>query len=177
MSDLCAALDSCKGSHCSQRHNGSMLSQTSALEIPWWPHCFTAMSRSCPLIQVYALHAGGAGAAPVQHRCTPHLLSEAAAALCAQCIESQGRCRLPGCLAAVVLAGHAIPRTCPPSEITPPRQVSLTLAKPVCAGYGYFRPNIRLFDPGWKGPQMKGPEDESVPAMDNGNDPAGLIRR
>ena len=47
----------------------------------------------------------------------------------------------------------------------------------VCAGYGYFRPNIRLFDPGWKGPQMKGPEDESVPAMDNGNDPAGLIRR
>lgn len=48
---------------------------------------------------------------------------------------------------------------------------------PTDPGYGYLRPNIRLFDPGWKGPQMKGPEDESVPAMDNGNDPAGLIRR
>ena len=75
----------------------------------------------------------------------------------------------------MVLAGHTLLCTRTPSS--PQEQLSHTLAVLVCAGYGYLRPNIRLFDPGWKGPQMKGPEDESVPAMDNGNDPAGLIRR
>ena len=41
--------------------------------------------------------------------------------------------------------------------------------------YGYFRPTIRLFDPGWHGLQVKGAEDENT--GDNGNDPLGVLAR
>ena len=41
--------------------------------------------------------------------------------------------------------------------------------------YGYFRPTIRLFDPGWNGLQVKGAEDENT--GDNGNDPLGILDR
>ncbi len=72
-----------------------------------------------------------------------------------------------------------MPATAQPEVIL--RRLALTSGDPrtaqCCAGYGYYRPNIRLFDPGWKGPQMKGPEDETVLAEDNGNDPLGLVYR
>ena len=45
----------------------------------------------------------------------------------------------------------------------------------MCAGYGYFRPHIQSFDPGWKGAQVKGIEDEDT--RDMGNDPLGVIER
>ena len=51
----------------------------------------------------------------------------------------------------------------------------LTLSCGCAAGYGYFRPHIRLFDPGWRGPQVRGPEDENT--ADFGNDPIGVIER
>ena len=41
--------------------------------------------------------------------------------------------------------------------------------------YGYFRPHVRLFDPGWHGLQVKGEEDENT--GDNGNDPLGVLAR
>ena len=41
--------------------------------------------------------------------------------------------------------------------------------------YGYFRPHIRLFDPGWHGLQVKGEEDENT--GDNGNDPLSVLAR
>ena len=41
--------------------------------------------------------------------------------------------------------------------------------------YGYFRPHVRLFDPGWHGLQVKGEEDENT--GDNGNDPLGVLTR
>ena len=44
----------------------------------------------------------------------------------------------------------------------------------VCS-YGYFRPHIRLFDPGWHGLQVKGEEDENT--GDNGNDPMSVLAR
>ena len=43
------------------------------------------------------------------------------------------------------------------------------------AGYGYYRPQMTLFDPGWRGEQTKGPEDWGV--VDLGNDPMGIIDR
>ena len=43
------------------------------------------------------------------------------------------------------------------------------------AGYGYFRAHIQSFDPGWKGAQIKGIEDEDT--RDMGNDPIGVIKR
>ncbi|DBA84620.1 TPA: hypothetical protein ACH3X2_006195 [Trebouxia sp. C0005] len=46
---------------------------------------------------------------------------------------------------------------------------------PTDPGYGYFRPTIRLFDPGWNGLQVKGAEDENT--GDNGNDPLGILDR
>lgn len=46
---------------------------------------------------------------------------------------------------------------------------------PTDPGYGYFRPHIRLFDPGWHGLQVKGAEDENT--GDNGNDPLGVLSR
>ena len=46
---------------------------------------------------------------------------------------------------------------------------------PTDPGYGYYRPNVRLFDPGWNGLKVKGSEDEST--GDNGNDPLGVISR
>ena len=42
-------------------------------------------------------------------------------------------------------------------------------------GYGYYRPKVYSFDPGWKGGQAKGPEDEGI--ADLGNDPLGIIER
>lgn len=44
-----------------------------------------------------------------------------------------------------------------------------------CAGYGFYRPQMTLFDPGWRGEQTKGPEDWGV--ADLGNDPMGIIDR
>ena len=45
-----------------------------------------------------------------------------------------------------------------------------------CAGKGYFRPYLRMFDPGWKGPQAKhGAQDTDT--EDWGNDPGGVINR
>ena len=43
------------------------------------------------------------------------------------------------------------------------------------AGYGYYRPQMQLFDPGWRGEQSKGPEDWGV--ADLGNDPMGVVDR
>ena len=45
----------------------------------------------------------------------------------------------------------------------------------ICAGYGYFRKHIRMFDPGWQGAQVKGIEDEDT--QDHGNDPVGVLER
>jgi hypothetical protein len=43
-------------------------------------------------------------------------------------------------------------------------------------GYTYFRPHLsQSFDPGWRGPQVRGPEDANT--ADFGNDPIGLIER
>ena len=46
---------------------------------------------------------------------------------------------------------------------------------PTDPGYSYFRPNLRLFDPGWHGLQVKGEEDQNT--GDNGNDPLGILAR
>ena len=43
------------------------------------------------------------------------------------------------------------------------------------AGYGYYRPKVHSFDPGWKGEQAKGPEDQGI--ADLGNDPLGIMNR
>ena len=47
----------------------------------------------------------------------------------------------------------------------------------VCSGYGYYRPNITLFDPGWRGEQTKGPEDSEWGVVDLGNDPTAIVDR
>jgi len=46
---------------------------------------------------------------------------------------------------------------------------------PTDPGYGYFRPHVRLFDPGWRGPLVRGNRHEIT--ADYGNDPVGLISR
>ncbi|KAK9828631.1 hypothetical protein WJX72_001195 [[Myrmecia] bisecta] len=46
---------------------------------------------------------------------------------------------------------------------------------PTDPGYGFFRPHIRMFDPGWRGEIARGPEDEQT--SDLGNDPGGIIER
>ncbi|DBB16176.1 TPA: hypothetical protein ACH3X3_015173 [Trebouxia sp. C0006] len=46
---------------------------------------------------------------------------------------------------------------------------------PTDPGYGYFRPHVRLFDPGWRGPLVRGNRLEIT--ADYGNDPIGLISR
>ncbi|KAL3155976.1 hypothetical protein ABBQ32_012968 [Trebouxia sp. C0010 RCD-2024] len=46
---------------------------------------------------------------------------------------------------------------------------------PTDPGYGFYRPQMTLFDPGWRGEQTKGPEDWGV--ADLGNDPMGIIDR
>ena len=47
---------------------------------------------------------------------------------------------------------------------------------PLSAGPGYFRPHVRLFDPGWRGPQAKaGVQDTDT--EDWGNDPPGALDR
>lgn len=43
------------------------------------------------------------------------------------------------------------------------------------SGYGYYRPNITLFDPGWRGEQTKGPEDSEWGVVDLGNDPTAIV--
>ena len=43
------------------------------------------------------------------------------------------------------------------------------------AGYGYLRPHVRLFDPGWRGPLVTQQSNGLV--ADYGNDPVGLIAR
>ena len=45
------------------------------------------------------------------------------------------------------------------------------------SGYGYYRPNMTLFDPGWIGEQTKGPEDSEWGVVDLGNDPIGVANR
>lgn len=50
--------------------------------------------------------------------------------------------------------------------------VSVGLA---ASGYGFYRPQMTLFDPGWRGEQARGPEDWGV--ADLGNDPMGIIDR
>ena len=42
-------------------------------------------------------------------------------------------------------------------------------------GYGFYRPQMTLFDPGWRGEQTKGSEDWGT--ADFGNDPMGIIDR
>ena len=59
-------------------------------------------------------------------------------------------------------------------------QVSEHMSKSVClrivtAGYGYLRPHVRLFDPGWQGPFVT--HTTSGLVADYGNDPVGLISR
>ena len=44
-----------------------------------------------------------------------------------------------------------------------------------CEGYGYFRPHVRLFDPGWRGPLVSSSRDGL--SANYGNDPAGLLTR
>ncbi len=46
---------------------------------------------------------------------------------------------------------------------------------PTDPGYGFFRPHVRLFDPGWRGPIVRGTPYEMT--ADYGNDPVGLISR
>ncbi|KAL3137758.1 hypothetical protein ABBQ38_005021 [Trebouxia sp. C0009 RCD-2024] len=46
---------------------------------------------------------------------------------------------------------------------------------PTDPGYGYYRPNITLFDPGWRGEQTKGPEDSEWGVVDLGNDPTAIV--
>lgn len=43
------------------------------------------------------------------------------------------------------------------------------------AGYGYLRPHVRLFDPGWRGPALT--HTANGLTADYGNDPVGLITR
>ena len=47
----------------------------------------------------------------------------------------------------------------------------------VCSGYGFYRPQVTLFDPGWRGEQTKGPEDSEWGVVDLGNDPATIVER
>ncbi|DBB03610.1 hypothetical protein WJX82_006761 [Trebouxia sp. C0006] len=46
---------------------------------------------------------------------------------------------------------------------------------PTDPGFGFYRPQMTLFDPGWRGEQARGPEDWGV--ADLGNDPMGIIDR
>ena len=43
------------------------------------------------------------------------------------------------------------------------------------AGYGYLRPHVRLFDPGWRGPLVTRSTNGLL--AEYGNDPVGLITR
>ena len=44
-------------------------------------------------------------------------------------------------------------------------------------GFGFYRPQVTLFDPGWRGEQTKGPEDSEWGVVDLGNDPATIVER
>ena len=44
-------------------------------------------------------------------------------------------------------------------------------------GYGFYRPQMTLFDPGWRGEQTKGPEDSEWGVVDLGNDPTTIVER
>lgn len=46
---------------------------------------------------------------------------------------------------------------------------------PTDPGYGYCRPHIQMFDPGWRGYRTRGPEDAGT--ADAGADSTGLISR
>lgn len=46
---------------------------------------------------------------------------------------------------------------------------------PTDPGYGYCRPHIQMFDPGWRGYRARGPEDAGT--ADGGADSTGLIAR
>lgn len=45
------------------------------------------------------------------------------------------------------------------------------------SGYGYCRPHIQMFDPGWRGKQQLLSEDVTTDAVDLGGDPQGVIDR
>ena len=83
------------------------------------------------------------------------------------------------CLAAMVLMRHVLRSTgCPltaADSMLMGAIYSVLHTLPTDPGYGYYRPNVRLFDPGWNGLKVKGSEDEST--GDNGNDPLGVISR
>ena len=44
-----------------------------------------------------------------------------------------------------------------------------------CTGYGICRPGIQMFDPSWRAPRARGPEDTGT--LDAGGDPIGVIDR
>ncbi|DBA97859.1 hypothetical protein WJX82_007212 [Trebouxia sp. C0006] len=48
---------------------------------------------------------------------------------------------------------------------------------PTDPGYGFYRPQVTLFDPGWRGEQTKGPEDSEWGVVDLGNDPTTIVER
>ncbi len=56
----------------------------------------------------------------------------------------------------------------------PPFIVCLSVCLP---GYGFYRPQVTLFDPGWRGEQTKGPEDSEWGVVDLGNDPTTIVER
>lgn len=45
----------------------------------------------------------------------------------------------------------------------------------LAVGYGVCRPGIQMFDPSWKEPRARGPEDGGT--LDGGSDPIGMIDR
>lgn len=78
--------------------------------------------------------------------------------LSAQCFADRQSACLPVCLCVCLSA-------------------QLLMALLCSSGYGYYRPNVTLFDPGWRGEQTKGPEDSEWGVVDLGNDPIGVADR
>lgn len=64
---------------------------------------------------------------------------------------------------------------CPKGLFSHPALRTLIDQNDIHVGYGYYRPKVYSFDPGWKGEQAKGPEDAGI--ADLGNDPLGIIER
>ena len=58
-----------------------------------------------------------------------------------------------------------------------PSQLCCLLTVLPDTGYGYYRPDVTLFDPGWRGEQTKGPEDAEWGVVDLGNDPMTIVNR
>ncbi|KAK9864797.1 hypothetical protein WJX84_005872 [Apatococcus fuscideae] len=46
---------------------------------------------------------------------------------------------------------------------------------PTDPGFGFYRDHVQMFDPGWRGERVRGPEDAGT--VDLGNDPAGILER